>query len=274
MTWPANSKHTSIRSCRIWKSRSPGVETARWTVPASSRNGCSSAGRGPENSRSHAPEPMPATQASGASGTRNPTARCRPAQSASRSRTASSPPGSIISTRKIAAAVRGASTGCGSGSGSGRATAGTCDHSVTNRPSRSAASFPEAKVSPTGARGSGGAGTRLVRYESRRGRSAALLPHPPAPPERDEQDHHSQDLGADAEGQERAQRPDVVHQPAQVLAEEPGQECQRQEHGGDDGQLLHHVVQQHEHLVVDALQVEPEQLAFLEGELDVGASEL
>ena len=77
---------------------------------------------------------MPATQPSGASGTRKPTDRCRPAQSASRSRTAGSPPGSIVSTRKIAAAVSGASTGCGSGSGSGRATAGTCDHSVTQCP--------------------------------------------------------------------------------------------------------------------------------------------
>src|SRR6266487_5611169 len=147
MTWLTNSKHTSIRSCRTWKSRSPGVETARCTVPASSRNGCSSAGRGPENSRSHASEPIPATQASGASGTRNPTDRCRAAQSASRSLTVSSPPGSMVSTMKIAALVSGASTGCGSGSGSGRATAGTCDHSVTKRPFPADTKLPRGKVS-------------------------------------------------------------------------------------------------------------------------------
>src|SRR5882724_379144 len=235
MTWLTNSKHTSIRSCRTWKSRSPGVETARCTVPASSRNGCSSAGRGPENSRSHAAEPIPATQASGASGTRNPTDRCKPAQSASRSLTVSSPPGSMVSTMKIAAVVSGAITGCGSGSGSGRATAGTCDHSVTERPFPADTKLPSGKVSPVPSPGPS-------RGRNRCGGSA-LLAHPAAPPEHHEQGDDGQHLGADAEDEERRQRPFPVHQPAQVLAEEPGQERQRQEHGGDDGQLLHHVVE-------------------------------
>src|SRR5712671_4032955 len=191
MTWLANSKHTSIRSCRRWKSRSPGVETARCTVPASSRNGCSSAGRGPENSRSHAAEPIPATQASGASGTRNPTDRCSPAQSASRSLTASSPPGSMISTMKIAAAVSGASTGCGSGSGSGRATAGTCDHSVTKRPFPGDTKLPRGKVSRAPSRkrrraGGSAASSMLGRVSSssrkfvssRCARTAPMVPKP------------------------------------------------------------------------------------------------
>jgi hypothetical protein len=80
------------------------VETARCTVPASSRNGCSSAGRGPENSRSHAPEPIPATQASGASGTRNPTARCKPGPVGEQVPDGLLPAGSMVSTRNIAAA--------------------------------------------------------------------------------------------------------------------------------------------------------------------------
>src|SRR6201987_4839767 len=192
MIWLTNSKHTSIRSCRTWKSRSPGVETARCTVPASSRNGCSSAGRGPEKSRS---------------------------------RTASSPPGSMVSTMNIAAVVRGAITGCGSGSGSGRATAGTCDHSVTRRPFPVGTKLPRGKVSRD-----------CSRHRPRAG--SAPLAQPAAPPEHDDQDDNGQHLGADAEDEERRQRPFPVHQPAQVLPEEPGQERQRQEHGGDDGELL------------------------------------
>jgi hypothetical protein len=50
-------------------------------------------------------------------------------------------------------------------------------------------------------------------------------------------------LDADAEDEERADGPFPADQPAQVLAEETGQEGQRQEDGGDDGQLLHHVVE-------------------------------
>ncbi len=102
MIWPASSKHGYSRPARIWNSRSPGVDTARCRGPISSRNGCSSAGRGPPNSRSQAVEPMPATQLSLSSGTRNPTARCSAGRLESRSRATGSPPGSIVTTRKIA----------------------------------------------------------------------------------------------------------------------------------------------------------------------------
>ena len=110
----ASSKHRSMRLARIWNSRSPGVETA-WRAPARiSRNGCSSAGRGAPNSRSHASEPNPMTQERPASRSRNSTARNRPARSPQNERTVArlSGPGLIVTTRKIAARVSGAATGC------------------------------------------------------------------------------------------------------------------------------------------------------------------
>src|SRR5262249_52997982 len=99
---------------RIWNSRSPGVETA-WCGPARiSRNGWSSAGRGFPNSRSHASDPIPITQERPASRSRNSTARINPARSAQNDRTTArlSGPGFIVTTRKIAARVSGADTGC------------------------------------------------------------------------------------------------------------------------------------------------------------------
>src|ERR1022692_2370625 len=180
MTWDTNSKHRSIRSCRTWTTRSPSVAGAWCTVPVSSRNGCNPAGRGPENRRSHACDPTPATHARGAPGARKPTDRCRPAQSLSRSLVTASPPGLIVSTKKIAAAVSGASTGCGCGSGKGRATAGTPDHSVTTRPSLRNPYACTRKINAADAPQPG------------RGRL-----HPAAFLEQDKQAHHGQDLGAD-----------------------------------------------------------------------------
>src|SRR5262249_40604426 len=155
---------------------------------------------------------IPATQARGASGTRNPTDRCSPAQSASRSLTASSPPGSIVSTMKIAAVVSGASTGCGSGSGSGRATAGTCDHSVTERPLPVGTKLPRGRVSR---------GCPRQPPRGRLDRASAPRAHPAAPPEHDQQGGDGYQLGADADAPEGGRRPDPAHQPDEVLAEEP-----------------------------------------------------
>jgi hypothetical protein len=50
-------------------------------------------------------------------GGRKPTDLCRAATSASRSRAAASPPGLMVSTRKIAAVLSGVTIGCGSGDG-------------------------------------------------------------------------------------------------------------------------------------------------------------
>ena len=60
----ASSKHRSMRLERMWKTTSPGVETA-WRAPERiSRKGCSSAGRGEPKRRSQASEPMPMMQES------------------------------------------------------------------------------------------------------------------------------------------------------------------------------------------------------------------
>jgi hypothetical protein len=91
------------------------VDTARCFGPESSRKECNSAGRDPLNKRSQAAEPMPVTQARPADGVRNPTDLSSAATSASRSRTIASPPGLMVTTRKIAAALSGVSTGCGIG---------------------------------------------------------------------------------------------------------------------------------------------------------------
>src|SRR6202034_932720 len=51
-------------------------------------------------------------------------------------------------------------------------------------------------------------------------------------------------LGAEAEEDEPAEvRLQVTGQPGEVLPEKPGQEAQREEHGGDDGELLNDHVQ-------------------------------
>ena len=99
----------------MWNSRSPGVATA-WRGPATiSWNGCSSAGRGAPNRRSQTSEPNAMMQDRCSSGSRNPTERSRAARSPQSVRTAVSAaaPGATVTTRKIAARVSGAATGCG-----------------------------------------------------------------------------------------------------------------------------------------------------------------
>ncbi len=113
----ASSKHRSIRFARMWNSKSPGVETA-WRAPARiSRNTCSSAGRGGPKSRSHASDPKPTTQERPPSRSRNSTARNSAARSPQNDRRVArlSKPGFTVATRKIAARVSGAATGCGNG---------------------------------------------------------------------------------------------------------------------------------------------------------------
>jgi hypothetical protein len=68
---------------------------------------------------------MPATQLSLPSGTRKPTDRWSAGRSASSSRATGSPPGSTVTTRKIAVVVGGLSTGCGTASRPG-SPPGTC----------------------------------------------------------------------------------------------------------------------------------------------------
>src|SRR5580658_828919 len=103
-----------MRFARMWNSKSPGVETA-WRAPARiSRNTCSSAGRGGPKSRSHASDPKPTTQERSPSRSRNPTARNNAARSPQNDRRDArlSKPGFSVATRKIAARVSGAATGC------------------------------------------------------------------------------------------------------------------------------------------------------------------
>ena len=75
------------------------------------------------------------------------------------------------------------------------------------------------------------------------GRSDGRSAQPAPAAEHDDQRHPvamSTPTPSDPEGP----RPrDVAHQVAEVLAEEAGEEAQRQEDGGDDGQLLHHHVE-------------------------------
>ncbi len=80
-------------------------------------NGCSSAGRGPSNNRSQACEPIEVITDRFLAGSRNPVDRTNPEIPASASCTTSSPPASMVTTKKIAAGVSGASTGCGCGMG-------------------------------------------------------------------------------------------------------------------------------------------------------------
>src|ERR1700684_666311 len=74
------------------------------------------------------------------------------------------------------------------------------------------------------------------RAESARRRSA----QPAAPAEQHVEGDDRDGLGAEAERHEGAATADVVHQPAEVLPEEAGEEGERQKDGGDDRQLLHH----------------------------------
>src|SRR6185312_2397782 len=72
----ASSKHRSMRMARIWKNRSPGVETA-WCCPLISRNECRTAGRGFPKNRSHASDPKAMTQDRRPSGSWKPAPRRR-----------------------------------------------------------------------------------------------------------------------------------------------------------------------------------------------------
>src|SRR5579862_3970077 len=86
----------------------------------------------------------------------------------------------------------------------------------------------------------------LARTEGRRGdcASGGGPAQPPPSSEEAHEPHHGPDLQADAEDPERPVVGQVViHQEAEVLAEEPGEEAEGEEHRGDDGQLLHHHVQ-------------------------------
>src|SRR2546423_449049 len=96
---------------------SPGVDGAQCRGPSNATNGCSSAGRGPANSRSHTADPNPVTHANPASGYPNPTARAYAVRSGTTSRTASSPPSATVSTRNIAAELTGLTTGCAASAG-------------------------------------------------------------------------------------------------------------------------------------------------------------
>jgi hypothetical protein len=66
---------------------------------------------------------------------------------------------------------------------------------------------------------------------------------PAAPFEEAEQDCERDELGADADADERLPVPDLSGEPAEVLAEEAGQSAERQEDRGDHGQLFHHGVE-------------------------------
>src|SRR5215216_541397 len=66
---------------------------------------------------------------------------------------------------------------------------------------------------------------------------------PAAALEEGHQDCDGYDLSPDAEPDERGPATDVSHEPAEVLAEEAGDERKRQEDGRDHRQLLHHNVE-------------------------------
>ncbi|COW11334.1 Uncharacterised protein [Mycobacterium tuberculosis] len=114
---PANSKHTSMVSARMWNNRSPGVAGAVCRGPVSSTNGCSSVGRGPANKRSQASDPIETTTDKCLVGSRKPIARTRPEIFDSASCTVASPSAPMVATRKIAAGVNGARIGCGETAG-------------------------------------------------------------------------------------------------------------------------------------------------------------
>ena len=121
MIWAASSKHRSVRTARMWNSRSPGVATACRGPERISRNGCSPAGRTqPAASLLQALWLSPVTQLRNPSKSRNPTARTSAGRSAMRSRTVSSAasPGLISTTRNAAAPLSGVTTAWGSGAAS------------------------------------------------------------------------------------------------------------------------------------------------------------
>ncbi len=88
----------------------PASPVRRASRPRTRETGAARPGRGSPSIRSHRAEPIPVTQTSSPSGIRKPTDRLRALTSERRSLAAPSPPGSTVSTRKIAAAVSGVST--------------------------------------------------------------------------------------------------------------------------------------------------------------------
>src|SRR5262245_55461504 len=120
MIWVASSKHRSMLTARMWKRMSPGVATARCR-PRISRKGCNSFGRCDPKSLAQASEPNAMTHDRRPSRSRKPTARRRAARSPQTARTAArcSGPGFTVTTRKMAAGVSGATTGCGIAAGMG-----------------------------------------------------------------------------------------------------------------------------------------------------------
>src|SRR5579872_1293534 len=93
---------------------SPGVATACRLPDRISLKGCSFAGRGAPNTRSHASDPIPITHESPASISRNPTARRSAERSGQNPRITRRASGSElrVTTKKIAARASGAATGC------------------------------------------------------------------------------------------------------------------------------------------------------------------
>src|ERR1700723_3443983 len=89
-------------------------------------DGCTSFGLGPPKNRSHASEPIPMTHDSRPSRSRKPTARKRAERSPHRDRTTASHSGPdlIVTTRKMAARVSFATTGCGIADGKLRSLSG------------------------------------------------------------------------------------------------------------------------------------------------------
>ncbi len=106
-----------MRLARMWKSKSPGVETAVCFSPRISRKGCSIAGRGEPKSLSHASDPMLMMQERPASRSRISTARKIPLRSPQNDRTVARVCGSglRVTTRNIAARLSGAATGLSQG---------------------------------------------------------------------------------------------------------------------------------------------------------------
>ena len=90
-----------------WPARGAGARPARGT-------GAVRRAWGRRTARPQARDPTPATQPRPPSGLGKPTDRTRPAREPSASRTAASPPGSIVATRNTATDAGGFSTGCDS----------------------------------------------------------------------------------------------------------------------------------------------------------------
>src|SRR4029077_20573484 len=88
---------------------------------------------------------------------------------------------------------------------------------------------------------------------SPRERRAIPSSHPALALEEAQQEHAGNQQAAESQHEERPRRGDAFrHQPAEVHAEEPGYERERQKHRADDRELLHYLVL----AVADSRQVE------------------